>query len=226
MFCKNCGKEINYSSQFCVDCALEIARKAELAEKSFNESQLSKARDTVNPSSRAEQSQSESANACEVCNGNGILTTETVIQGTTPCNESGASASPTVIQGTAVCKDIEAAPPADAPCARRGFVYSILSVVLAALSIIVTYTAVQLSLIMSSAGLVAAIFSISAGVCGLVFGIKGIKAFKRSAAVAARSIVTLVLGIVGTALSGFALLYLALILYVVLLICAAFGAFS
>ena len=173
MFCRKCGKEINYDSEFCTVCTEKLAFEAELE---------------ADISSRMECEQSDAGRA----------SADTSAKGSTGASTDGRAK------------------------ARAALIKGIISSAAAFSGLLFATAIVQLSLVMTNLGVILFLNSFALVIGGLILGISAISNYRRSPD-EDRSIVSLILGIVGICFSAMALFYMFFIFIVVYITLFAFG---
>ena len=164
MFCRKCGKEIEYDSDFCVECANKIAE------------------DTISASVVAENSSP---------------------------NASYPEQAPISARRTTVS-------------ARAALIKGIISSAASFSGLFFATAIVQLSMVMTNLGVILLLNSFALVIGGLILGISAVSNYRRSPD-EDRSIVSLILGIVGICFSAMALFYMFFIFIVVYITLFAFG---
>lgn len=240
MFCTRCGKELNYESRFCVDCAREIAREATLAK--------AKADGLPVDDTKALSERGDCEATCDICESSthncdsglsaSVAPSDELESETRPASEiSGidgnntAEASGTSNDTAIACLDdpivVTSSSTAVSGSAVSGLWKGILAVLAAGFAYLLLHITVNLSLIMTLMGLIMTVASIGNGIGAIILGVSCIKTFKRASAAKGKlPVATLVLGIIGIAYSAITLLLTLLCLFIILFIFAAFGAFS
>lgn len=170
MYCTKCGKEINYDSRFCVDCAKELAIEATLA-----------------------------ANRASVGSAPAQVTTAPEAEAVAAPTQTEAAAAPAELVPVVIDEvktEVKAAPAPNSEINGKG--KAIASLVMSCVSFLLAYLSIFFVIFAPGLGVFMLIAATPLAIISLVQGIKCIKIFSSFARAGLKKpVATLVMGIIG-----------------------------